>query len=72
MSRKEKWVIIGTLGIAVIFKLLIALWAALNSEWDLEASVKMKYFLAVVLVELFAIAYILIKVIWLGTPSLLE
>lgn len=66
------WLIIITFGLSLLIKWAITLWGLSRSDWDLDAPVTYRVFGAILLVETLAILYLLAKVLWLGTPALLQ
>jgi len=59
------------LAVAAIAKAIVAGAAFWRLGWDPEAPVPMKYFVGVVAIESVAIIYLLLKVLYLGTPAVL-
>lgn len=66
------WMAVFTLGLSVLVKLAIVLWGWARADFDPEAPVPYRVFVATILVEAAAIMYLLAKVLWIGTPALLK
>ena len=70
--KKGAKVAMLTFGLSAIVNLIITIVAWSNSDWDKDAPVKMGYFVAINLIWAVAILYVLLRVLWLGAPSLLR
>ena len=70
--KKDFKIAILTLGLSAIVNFIIAIAAWANSDWDRNAPVRMGYFVAINVIWAVAILYVLLKVMWLGTPGVLR
>ena len=63
-AKTPTWLIVCTLGLAALVKLLVVVWGLSRAKWDLDAPVPFRVFVLVSLVELGALAFLLIKLLF--------
>lgn len=63
-KRTPAWVIVATLGLAAVVKFAIVLWGLAKAGWKGEAPVPYHVFLLVTAVELAALLFLFIKILF--------